>query len=70
VSDLEKRVRELTAHAIARDPGVLDATTGGRPLQGSQSEVNRIVIGALSGIHEALLAIAREVDELSSRGPG
>lgn len=66
VESLEQRVRELTAHAVARDPGVLDATTGGQPLKGSQREVNRIVMGALSGIHEALIEIAREIDALRS----
>jgi len=62
MGDLEQRVRELTGHAVARDPGVLEATTGGEPLKGSQAEVNRIVLGALSGIHEALLEIARAID--------
>jgi hypothetical protein len=66
VATLEQRVRELTAHAVARDPSVLDATTGGAPLKGSQREVNRIVLGALSGIHEALIEIAREIDEIRS----
>jgi hypothetical protein len=64
VSSLEHRVRELTAHAVARDPSVLDATTGGTPLKGSQAQVNRIVMGALSGIHEALIEIAREIDAI------
>jgi hypothetical protein len=64
MSDLEQRVRELTAHAVARDPSVLNATTGGTPLKGSQAEVNRIVMGALSGIHEALIEIAREIDAI------
>ena len=63
-SNLEQRVRELTAHAVARDPSVLNAATGGEPLKGSQGEVNRILMGALSGIHEALIEIAREIDEL------
>ena len=61
---MEQRVRELTAHAVARDPSVLDATTGGAPLRGSQAEVNRIVMGALSGIHEAMIEIAREIDAI------
>ncbi|HTW12813.1 MAG TPA: hypothetical protein VME01_08725 [Solirubrobacteraceae bacterium] len=61
---LEQRVRELTAYAVARDPSVLDANTGGQPLKGSQTEVNRIIMGALSGIHAALIEIAREIDEL------
>ena len=43
---------------------MLDATTGGAPLKGSQAQVNRIVMGALSGIHEALLEIAREIDAI------
>ncbi len=64
MSSLEQRVRELTAHAVARDPGVLEATTGQQPLTGRQSEVNRILMGALSGIHEALIEIAKEIDEL------
>ena len=64
MSNLEHRVRELTAHAVARDPSVLDATTGGAPLKGSQAQVNRIVMGALSGIHEALIEIAREIDAI------
>ena len=64
VSNLEQRVRELTAHAVARDPSVLNASTGGAPLKGSQGEVNRIVMGALSGIHEALIEIAREIDAI------
>jgi hypothetical protein len=64
VSNLEQRVRELTAHAVARDPSVLDATTGGTPLKGSQAEVNRIIMGALSGIHEALIEVAREIDAI------
>ena len=64
MSSLEQRVREMTAHAVARDPSVLDATTGGTPLKGSQGEVNRIVMGALSGIHEALIEIAREIDAI------
>jgi hypothetical protein len=63
-TSLEQRVRELTAHAVARDPSVLSATTGGTPLKGSQAEVNRIVMGAVSGIHAALIEIAREIDEL------
>jgi hypothetical protein len=63
-TSLEQRVRELTAHAVARDPSVLSATTGGSPLQGSQGEVNRILMGAVSGIHAALIEIAREIDEL------
>jgi hypothetical protein len=64
VANLEARVRELTAHAVARDPAVLRATTGGQPLGGSQAEVNRILMGALSGIHAALIEIAKEIDEL------
>ena len=55
---------------FARDPGVLSATTGGEPLKGSQAEVNRILIGAVSGIHEALLEISRAVDALQERYPG
>jgi hypothetical protein len=43
---------------------VLRATTGGQPLGGSQAEVNRILMGALSGIHAALIEIAKEIDEL------
>jgi hypothetical protein len=70
VGDLERRVRDLTAHAVARDPGVLAASTGGKPLEGSQADVNRILMGALSGIHEALLEIAREVDSLRGDGAG
>jgi hypothetical protein len=70
VGDLEQRVRDLTAHAVARDPSVLAATTGGEPLTGSQAEVNRIIMGALSGIHAALLEIARDVDELRSQMGG
>ena len=61
---LEQRVRELTAHAVARDPSVLLASTGESPLRGSQAEVNRILMGALSGIHAALIEIAREIDEI------
>jgi hypothetical protein len=64
VGELEQRVRDLTAHAVARDPAVLDATTGGEPLKGSQAEVNRILMGALGGVHEALLEVARAIDEL------
>ncbi len=63
-SNLEQRVRELTAHAVARDPSVLNASFGGKPLKGSQGEVNRILMGALSGIHAALIEIARDIDEL------
>ena len=66
MESLEQRVRELTAHAVARDPSVLGATTGGAPLKGSQREVNRIVMASLSGIHEALLEIAREIDAIRS----
>jgi hypothetical protein len=65
---LEQRIRDITGHAVARDPAVLEATTGGVPLKGSQSDVNRIVLGALSGIHEALIEIAREIDELRDGG--
>ena len=64
MSDLESRVRNLTAHAVARDPSVLQSSIEGAPLKGSQAEVNRILMGALSGIHEALIEIAREIDEL------
>lgn len=64
MESLEQRVREMTARAVARDPGVLDATTGGSPLRGSQREVNRILMGALSGIHEALIEIAKEIDAI------
>ena len=64
MASLEQRVRELTAHVVARDPSVLDATVAGTPLKGSQREVNRIVMGALSGIHEALIEVAREIDEI------
>jgi hypothetical protein len=63
-ASLEQRVRELTAHAVARDPSVLLASTGEAPLKGSQAEVNRILMGALSGIHAALIEIAREIDEI------
>ena len=66
MGDLEQRVRELTAYAVARDPGVLEAAIGGTPLKGSQRDVNRIVIGALTGIHEALIEVAREIDKLKS----
>ncbi len=66
MESLEQRVREMTAHAVARDPSVLNATTGGAPLKGSQREVNRIVMGALSGIHQALIEIAREIDQIRS----
>ena len=66
MESLEQRVRELTAHAVARDPAVLGATTGGPPLKGSQREVNRIVMGALSGIHQALIEIAKEIDAIRS----
>ena len=62
MGDLEQRVRQLTAQAVARDPGVLEAATGGEPLKGSQADVNRIVMGALKGVHEALIEIAREID--------
>jgi hypothetical protein len=64
MESLEQRVRELTAHAVARDPSVLDAAMGGTPLKGSQREVNRIVMSALTGIHQALIEIAREIDEI------
>ena len=64
MAGLEQRVRELTAHAVARDPERARATTGGPPLGGSQAEVNRILMGALSGIHAALIEIASEIDEL------
>jgi hypothetical protein len=63
--ELGRRVRELTSQAVVRDPGVLEAATGGEPLKGSQDEVNRIVMRALSGLREALLEVARAVDELS-----
>jgi hypothetical protein len=66
VDSLEQRVRELTAHAVARDPAVLNQSVGGEPLKGSQREVNRIVMGALSGIHGALIEIAREIDQIRS----
>lgn len=66
MDSLEQRVRELTAHAVARAPSVLDAATGGTPLKGSQREVNGVVMGALSGIHAALIEIAREIDALRS----
>jgi hypothetical protein len=68
VGDLERRVRELTGRAVARDPGVLEATTGGEPLKGSQPEVNRIVIAAVRGLQEALIEVARAVDELKEGG--
>jgi len=64
MADLESRVRDLTAHAVARDPSVLESAIGGAPLKGNQAQVNRIVLGALSGIHEALIEIAREIDEI------
>jgi hypothetical protein len=67
VGDLEQRVRDLTAHAVARDPAVLEATTGGEPLKGTQKDVNRILMNALSGIHDALLEIARAVDQLDGK---
>ena len=70
VESLEQRVRELTAHAVARDPGVLGAATGGPPLKGSQREVNRIVMSALSGIHQALIEIAKEIDAIRSEPSG
>ncbi len=63
-TSLEQRVRELTAHAVARDPSVLSASAGGTPLKGSQAEVNRILMVPVSGIHAALIEIAREIDEL------
>ena len=63
-TSLEQRVRELTAHAVARDPSVLTASLEGTPLKGSQREVSRILMGAVSGIHEALIEIARAIDEL------
>ncbi len=64
MQSLEQRVRELTARAVARDPSVLDASTGGAPLKGSQREVNRIMMSALTGIHEALIEIAKEIDAI------
>jgi hypothetical protein len=64
MADLEARVRNLTAHAVARDPAVLESSLGGEPLKGGQADVNRIVLGALSGIHAALIEIAREIDEI------
>jgi hypothetical protein len=66
VDSLEQRVREMTAHAVARDPSVLNAAVGRAPLKGSQREVNRIVMGALSGIHQALIEIAKEIDAIRS----
>ncbi len=66
MADLESRVRNLTAHAVARDPSVLHSSVAGEPLKGSQAEVNRILMGALSGIHEALIEIAREIDVIRS----
>jgi hypothetical protein len=66
ITNLEQRVRELTAHAVARDSSVLNASVGGKPLKGSQGEVNRIVMAALTGIHQALIEIAREIDEIRS----
>jgi hypothetical protein len=68
MGDLEQRVRDLTSHAVARDPSVLEASTGGAPLKGSQEEVNRILMGAVSGIHDALIEIARAIDELRDQG--
>ena len=50
--------------AVARDPEMLEAAAEGRSVEGSQADVNRIVLGALSGIHEALIEIAREIDEI------
>lgn len=64
MADLEARVRNLTAHAVARDPSVLESAIGGEPLKPTQAQVNRILMGALSGIHEALIEIAREIDEI------
>jgi hypothetical protein len=64
MADLESRVRNLTGHAVARDPSVLESAIGGEPLKGNQAQVNRIVLGALSGIHEALIEIAREIDAI------
>jgi hypothetical protein len=63
-------VRELTASAVERDPGAIDVAGGESPPHGTAAAVERLVTQALSGIHEALLAIAREVDELSSADPG
>ena len=47
-------------------PQRTDRDLEGTPLKGSQREVNRIVMGAVSGIHEALIEIAREIDQIRS----
>jgi hypothetical protein len=70
VADLEERVRELMTHSVARDPGVLEASTGGRALSGTQKEVNGVLMAAVQGLREAILEIARDVDELRSRVAG
>jgi hypothetical protein len=63
MASLEQRVRELTGRAVAREPAVLQSAVNGERLRGSQSEVNQLVIAALGGIYDALIEIAREIDE-------
>ncbi len=63
MASLEQRVRELTGRAVARQPAMLQSAVNGEPLQGSQSEVNQLVIAALGGVYDALIEIAREIDE-------
>jgi hypothetical protein len=63
MGSLEQRVRELTGRAVAREPAVLQSAVNGEPLHGSQSEVNQLVIAALGGVYDALIEIAREIDE-------
>ncbi|MBV9337590.1 MAG: hypothetical protein JO243_17025 [Solirubrobacterales bacterium] len=62
----EKKITDMVEQAIKRDPQMLAAETGliGGSTGVTQDDMNRIQWAAWRGVREAVIALAREIDEL------
>ncbi len=63
---LEDEVHRLMVHAANRDPIILSAKTGlGTPSVDAEAQIE-LIYSILGGMQEAILRIAREVDEMKA----
>jgi hypothetical protein len=62
---LEQKVQKLMDDAVERNPLVLGTTTGERPgtSKVSSSEELDLILDICQGLREAILLLAREIDE-------
>lgn len=61
---LEEEVTKMMDHAVNRSAPILQAVVSGQPLDATQTrDAFSIVIETLNGQREAILRIAREIDQ-------